>query len=252
MNLNLTGKTAIITGSSKGIGKAIALGLAKEGANVVISSRKQDAVDAVVEEFSAQGLSALGVACHVGKMDQAKNLINRTIEHFSSVDILINNAATNPFWGPINEVSEELFAKILHTNVIACHNLSNLCYPHMKNQGGGSIINISSVEGQKPSFGLGAYSVSKAALIMLTKNQAKEWGPDGIRSNTICPGLIQTKFSQAIWGNEKVLDELVSHLPLKRMAQPEEMVGLALMLASDAGSFTTGGVFASDGGHLLI
>jgi NAD(P)-dependent dehydrogenase (short-subunit alcohol dehydrogenase family) len=128
--------------------------------------------------------------------------------------------------------------------------LANLCYPHLKKQGG-SIINISSVEGLKPGFGLGAYSVSKAALIMLTQNQAREWGSDGIRSNVICPGLVQTKFSAALWNNEKMLNQYNRHIPAGRMAQPDEMVGLALFLASDAASYSTGGVFTADGGYVI-
>lgn len=248
---NLDGKVAIITGSSKGIGESIARGLAEHGAKVVISSRKQEAVDAVAAQFKADGLDAVGVACHVGDKAQLENLVNKTVEHYGGVDIIVNNAATNPTFGPIAEASEAVFDKIMNVNVKACMSLANLCYPIMCKRGGGSIINIASVEGLKPSFGLGMYSVSKAAVIMLSQNQAKEWGGDNIRSNAICPGLIQTKFSSALWQNEHILKQMEQHLPSGRMAQPDEMAGLAVFLASDAASYCTGGVYTADGGHMI-
>lgn len=248
---NLDGKVAIITGASKGIGESIARGLAEFGAKVVVSSRKQDAVDAVAASFKADGLEATGIACHVGDRAQLVNLVDKTVEIYGGVDILINNAATNPVFGPLAEADESFFDKIMDVNVKACFVLANLCYPIMKERGGGSVINIASVEGMKPSFGLGLYSVSKAALLMLTKNQAKEWGPVGIRSNAICPGLIQTKFSSALWKNEAILNQVEKHLPAGRMAQPDEMAGLALFLSSEASSYCTGGVFTADGGHMI-
>ncbi|GJM36151.1 MAG: dehydrogenase [Saprospiraceae bacterium] len=249
---DLTGKVAIITGSSKGIGESIARGLAEFGAKVVISSRKQDAVDAVAENFRKEGLEATGIACHVGDEAQLKQLVEKTVATYGGVDILINNAAINPTFAPILEATGELFDKVMNVNVKACLLLSNLCQPIMKERGGGgSIIHIASVEGLHPSFGLGVYSISKAAVIMLAKNQAKEWGKDGVRVNALCPGLIQTKFSAALWQNEKILKQMEQHLPAGRMAQPEEMAGLALYLASDAASYTTGGVFVADGGHLI-
>lgn len=249
---DLTGKVAIVTGASKGIGAAISFLLAKHGAKVVVSSRNQEAVDAVANEILSTGHQATGIACHVGKEEQLEQLVQQTIEVYEGVDILVNNAATNPIFGPLTISTGEVFDKIMNVNVKACMMLANLCYPSMKERGGGSVINIASVEGLKPSFGLGLYSVSKAALIMLTKSQAKEWGPKGIRSNAICPGLIQTKFSEAIWQDEKTLSMLEKQLPLGRMAQPEEMAGLALYLASEASSYTTGGVFTSDGGFTVM
>lgn len=248
---DLNGKVAIITGASKGIGESIARGLAEFGAKVIVSSRKQDAVDAVAESFKKDGFEATGIACHVGDKAQLQNLVEKTVATYGGVDILINNAATNPVFGPLSQVDDEVFDKIMNVNVKACFTLANLCYPIMKSRGGGSIINIASVEGQKPSMGLGLYSVSKAALIMLTKSQGKEWGHDGIRSNTICPGLIQTKFSSALWKNEAILNQVEKHLPSGRMAQPDEMAGLALFLASDAASYCTGGVYTADGGHMI-
>lgn len=248
---DLTGKVAIVTGASKGIGESIARGLAEYGAQVVVSSRKQDAVDAVAEQFKADGLEATGIACHVGDSAQREILIKKTTEIYGGVDILINNAAINPTFGPIANQDASIFDKVMDVNVKAPFLLANLAYPIMKERGGGSVIHIASVEGMKPSFGLGLYSVSKAALIMLAKNQAKEWGKDGIRVNAICPGLIQTKFSKALWTNDKVLGQVEKHLPSGRMAQPDEMAGLAVFLSSAASAYCTGGVYTADGGHLI-
>lgn len=248
---NLKNKVAIVTGASKGIGESIARGLAEYGAKVVISSRNQEAVDQVANNLKKEGYDALGIACHVGDEDQLKKLVEETMNAYGGVDILVNNAATNPFYGPLDTMENALFDKIMDINAKAPFHLANLCYPIMKRSGGGSIINIASVEGMKPSVGLGLYSVSKAALIMLTKSQAVEWGKFGIRSNAICPGLIKTKFSSALWQNEKILDQVTRHLPTGRMAVPDEMAGLACFLASDASSYCTGSVFTADGGHMI-
>ena len=248
---SLAGKVAIVTGASKGIGKAMAQAFAESGATVIVSSRKQEAVDEVAQAIAADGGEALGIACHVGDADQCKALVNKTIEKYGGVDILVNNAATNPIFGPIQEAPNEVFDKIMQVNVKSPFILSNLVYPSMVERGGGSIIHISSVEGLKPGFGLGLYSVSKAALLMLAQNQAKEWGSDGIRVNAICPGLIKTKFSAALWQNEKLLQQMEHMLPTGRIAQPDEMAGLALFLASDASSYCTGGVYTADGGYMI-
>jgi len=248
---DLSGKVAILTGSSKGIGKEMAKAMAKAGASVVVSSRSQESVDAVAKEIINDGGKAIAIACHVGKKDQLENLVRLTTEKFGGIDILVNNAATNPVYGKLSEMDEKVFEKVMNVNVTACMTLSNLCYPSMVERGGGSIINIASVEGQKPTFGLSLYSISKSALIMLTKCQAKEWGRKNIRSNAICPGLIQTKFSQALWQDENTLTKFTQAIPLQRMAQPEEMAGLAVYLASSDSSYTTGGVYNSDGGYIL-
>ncbi len=248
---DLTGKVAIITGSSKGIGKAIAQGLAENGAKVVISSRKQEAVDEVAEEFNKMGLEAVGIACHIGDGVQREQLITKTMTHFGRIDILVNNAAINPYYGPLEGSDEAVFDKIMNVNVKAPWLLSNLAQAHMKTQGSGSIINISSVEGIHPGFRLGLYSMTKSAMIMMTKNQAKEWGRYGIRSNVVCPGLIKTKFSESLWSNEKLAAGYEQMVPLKRMAEPDEMAGLVMLLASDASSYMTGGVYAADGGYLI-
>ena len=248
---NLEGKVAVITGSSKGIGKAIAKGFAENGAQVVVSSRSQEACDAVADEFKAAGLKAIGIACHIGKADQRENLVAKTMEAFGRIDILVNNAAINPVFGPIEEVDTAIFDKIMEVNVKAPWSLSNLVLPHLKAHKNGSIINIASVEALTPGFGLGIYSTSKAAILMLSKNQAKEWGKHGIRVNAICPGLIKTKFSAALWQNEKILGKIQKTLPSERMGMPEEMVGLACLLASDAGGYMTGGVYTADGGYMI-
>ena len=248
---NLEGKVCLITGASKGIGRSMAELLAAHGAKVVVSSRNQEAVDEVASEIGSKGGEAIGIACHVGREEQLSQLVEQTLKKFSGIDVLINNAATNPVYGPINEVSGELFDKIMFVNVKSPFLLSNMVMPIMKQRGGGSIINISSVEGLKPGMGLGVYSVSKGALIMLTQNQAREWGRHGIRSNAICPGLIKTKFSQALWTNDALMGFINNQLPLGRIGKPEEMAGLALFLASDASSYCTGGVYTADGGFML-
>jgi NAD(P)-dependent dehydrogenase (short-subunit alcohol dehydrogenase family) len=248
---DLKGQVAIVTGSSKGIGKAIAEALAEYGAHVVVSSRSQEAVDTVADEFKAKGLETIGIACHVGDEEQRKALIDKTVNHYGGVDILINNAATNPVYAPLEGVDDPVFDKIMDVNVKACFSFAKLCFPYMKEKKKGSIINIASVEGLKPNMGLGLYGVSKAALIMLTKSQASEWGKYGIRTNAICPGLIKTKFSQALWSNEHIMKQVEHHLPLQRAAEPDEIAGLAVYLASNASSYTTGAVLNADGGHML-
>tara|TARA_B100000767_G_scaffold273217_1_gene302767 strand:+ start:2327 stop:3097 length:771 start_codon:yes stop_codon:yes gene_type:complete len=248
---DLKGKVAVVTGSSKGIGKAIAEAFVEYGAKVIFSSRSQEAVDAVVKEFKFKGYEATGIACHVGEEDQRQELIQKTIKLYGGVDILVNNAATNPVFSPLEGIKNNVFDKIMEINVKACFSLAKLCFPFMKEKKNGSIINIASVEGLKPSLGLGLYGVSKSALIMLTQSQASEWGKFGIRSNAICPGLIKTKFSKALWSNDLLMKKVENHLPLQRAADPSEIAGLAVYLASEASSYTTGAVMNADGGHML-
>ncbi len=248
---DLKGKVAIITGASKGIGESMAQILAEAGAKVIVSSRKQEAVDEVANALKAQGYEATGVACHVGEMSQLKNLVEKTIEIYGGIDIIINNAATNPVFGPVVNTDESAFDKIMQVNVKAPFELAKLCYPSMKSRGGGSIINISSIGGLSPEPLLGIYSVSKASLVMLTKVIAKEWGKDGIRANVVCPGLIQTKFSEALWKNDEMLQKSVKHLPISRIGKPEDLAGVALFLASDAAAYITGAVYTVDGGYTI-
>lgn len=247
---NLEGKVAIVTGASKGIGEAMAHGLAEFGAKVVVSSRKQDAVDEVAARFQSEGLEATGIACHVGDARQREILVGKTLEKYGRIDILINNAATNPYFGPIEAMTEGAYQKTLDINLHAALHISNLVFPVMKKNKWGSIIHISSIEGIHASAYFSAYNISKAGVIMLGKNQAAEWGKDNVRVNVICPGLVKTKLSAGLWNNEGLMKKLPGKIPLGRMAQPEEMAGLAVYLASDAASYTTGGVFVSDGGLL--
>lgn len=249
--MDVKDKVVIITGSSKGIGLAIAEKLCQNGAKVVISSRKQDACTEIANGLKEKGYQASGIACHVGDADQRNKLVEQTVAAYGRIDVLINNAAINPVFGPIEDSDEAAFDKIMNVNVKAVWSLSNLTLPYMIKAGGGSIINISSVEGIHPGFGLGLYSTSKAAVIMLTKNQAKEWGKYKVRSNVICPGLVKTKFSQALWQNEKLLGKLEKTIPSGRMAMPDEMTGIALLLASEEASYMTGGVYTADGGYLI-
>jgi dehydrogenase/reductase SDR family member 4 len=252
MNLSsLEGQVAIVTGASKGIGEAIARLFAAQGAKVVVSSRSQESVDEVAKSIQADGGQAIGVAAHVGDLDALKNLVKQTVAAFGKVDILVNNAATNPVFGPLEETDESAFDKIMQINVKSPYELAKLVLPHMKAQKKGSIINISSVESFLASEGLGLYSVSKAALNMLTKSMAKEWGKHGVRTNAICPGLIKTKFSEALWSNEYLLKHYTHQTPLGRMGQSEEIAQMALFLASDASSYSTGGLFLADGGMLV-
>jgi len=246
---NLEGKVAIITGASKGIGKSIAKGFIEFGAKVVISSRDQNSLEEVAKELGQENI--LPIQCHVGKDKDIINLVNSVAKTFGRIDVLVNNAATNPFYGELTNTDNELFDKVINVNLKAPYLLANKCLPFMKKNSYGSIINIASVEGLKPSENLGVYSISKSALIMLTKSQAKEWGKYGIRSNVICPGLIKTKFSSALWTNENVLSKVKNDLPLRKIAEPDDMAGLACFLASEASNYCTGSVFVADGGHMI-
>lgn len=249
--LDLTGKVAIVTGASKGIGEAIAQYYAAHGAKVVVNSRKQEAVDAVVSHINTEGGQALGVAGQVGNSTDCQNIFNATMEAYGRVDILVNNAATNPVFGPVENTDDKAFNKIMDVNVKAPFELAKLCLPIMEKNGGGSIINISSIGGISPEQMLGIYSVSKAALVSLTKVMAAEWGKYNIRANVICPGLIQTKFSEALWSNDMIMKHMMTQVPLGRIGSPEEIAGLALFLASEASSYCTGAVFTADGGYLV-
>jgi NAD(P)-dependent dehydrogenase (short-subunit alcohol dehydrogenase family) len=246
----LDGKVAIVTGASKGIGAAIAHGLAEFGAAVVVSSRKQDAVDAVAAEITDAGFHAVGRAAHMGDLDDVATLVNFATELFGGIDIVVNNAAANPVFGPIQHTDQRAFAKIIEVNLQGPFELCKLAYPSMKARGGGSVINISSIGGIKPERMIGMYSASKAALISMTQAMAQDWGADNIRANAVCPGLIKTKFSAALWQNDAILDQFLQHIPLGRIGSPEDVAALAVFLASDAAAYCTGGVYLVDGGYL--
>ena len=248
---DLDGKVALVTGASKGIGESIARFYAAYGAKVIINSRKQDAVDEVANTIRAEGGEAIGVAGQVGSIEDCKKIFDAAMSAYGRIDILVNNAATNPVFGPVENTDERAFNKIMDVNVKAPFELAKMCLPIMQANGGGSIINISSIGGVSPEQMLGIYSVSKAALISLTKVMAAEWGKDNVRANVICPGLIQTKFSQALWSNDQIMKHMMAQLPLSRVGKPEEIAGLALFLASDASSYCTGSVFMADGGYLI-
>jgi NAD(P)-dependent dehydrogenase (short-subunit alcohol dehydrogenase family) len=248
---SLDGKVALITGASKGIGLTIAEFFAAAGAKVVLSSRKQDKLDEEANRLKGMGYEAIGIACNVGNMDELPGLVEKTVQIYGQLDILVNNAGTNPVFGPIHETSLEAFDKIMDVNVKAPFALCNLCFPHLRKSSSGSVINISSIGAISPEPGLGIYSVSKAALVSMTKVFAKEWGDSKIRVNAICPGIVKTKFSEALWSNEKILEYMLKQLAIKRIGTTEEIAALALFLAAPGSSYTTGSIMTADGGFTI-
>lgn len=247
---SLKGKVAIVTGASKGIGEAIARLYVQQGAKVVINSRKQDSLDEIVSNINNKHHAIFGIAGQVGDLNDCKKIVDATLAQFGRIDILVNNAAANPVFGPVENTDDRAFQKIMDVNVRAPFELGKLCLPEMKKNGGGAVINISSIGGVKPEQMLGIYSVSKAALISLTKVMAAEWGKYNVRANVICPGLIQTKFSEALWSNEAILKNMLKQVPLGRMGQSEEIAALALFLASSEAGYCNGSIFVADGGYL--
>jgi len=246
----LSGKVAIVTASTDGIGLAIAKHLGQDGAHVVVSSRKANNVDKAVAELEGLGYSVFGVPCHVAKKDQREALIDKTIEKFGGVDILVSNAAVNPTMGGVLDCPEDAWDKIFEVNVKNALQLTQSVVPHMYKRKGGSIIYVSSIAGFSPMPLLGAYSVSKTALLGLTKAVAQQVGSDNIRVNCLCPGVIDTKFSSALVSNEAVLEKMSEMIPLGRVGQPHEMGGIVSFLASDDASYITGESFVAAGGML--
>jgi len=251
VNFELNGKVVIVTGASKGIGEAIAKGFSQAGARVVVSSRKKEGVESVARAIQERGGEALPVQAHMGYPDQVAALVTEAVEKWGSVDVVVNNAGTNPHFGPLLTADEGQLEKILDVNLKGYFRLCKEVFPHMVNQGGGKIINITSVTGTRPGPGMGAYSISKAGINMLTKVLAGELGQHNIQVNAIAPGLIKTKFSNVLWQNEDLLRHQESITPLGRIGLPEDIVGAALFFASSASDWVTGTVMVVDGGSMV-
>ncbi len=245
---DLTGKVAVVTGSSKGIGRAIAERMAEHGARVVISSRKPDACEAVARGIREKGGEAAVIACHIARKDELQKLVDQTIALWGGIDILVCNAAVNPYLGPASGASDEVYERVMGANVRSNFWLCNMALPQMAERGGGSVIIISSIGGLRGSAHLGLYAISKAADMQLARNIAVEWGPRNIRANTIAPGLVRTDFARALWGDPELYRKRTRGTPLQRIGEPDEIAGAAIFLASKAGSFTTGHTLVIDGG----
>ena len=250
---DLSGKVAIVTGSSRGIGLAIAAAMAEHGARVAISSRKQDACDEVAHAINAQHKDerAIAVAANISSMEDLQNLVDETRKAFGKIDVLVCNAASNPYYGPMAGISDDQFRKILDNNVIANHWLISMVAPEMLERGEGSIIIVSSIGGLTSSTMIGAYNISKAADFQLARNLAAEFGPRGVRVNCIAPGLVKTDFARALWENPDTLKAVTRSTPLRRIGEPHEIAGAAVYLASPASTFMTGQAMIVDGGSTI-
>lgn len=244
----LADKVALVTASTEGIGLAVARRLAQDGAHVVLSSRKQGNVDRAVAELRAQDLSVSGTVCHVGSAEDRERLVATALERHGGIDILVSNAAVNPFFGSTLEASEDVWNKILQVNVAATALLVGLVVPHMEKRGGGSIVLVSSIAGFSPFPGLGPYSVSKSALLGLTKALAPELGPCNIRINCLAPGIIQTKFSAALWKDEAVKEKMMANLRVQRLGVPSDCAGLVSFLCSPDAAYISGETVVVAGG----
>jgi NAD(P)-dependent dehydrogenase (short-subunit alcohol dehydrogenase family) len=246
----LDGRVALVTGGSRGIGRAVALALAQAGADVVVAARKAQDLDSVAEEVRALGRRGLAVPAHLARRADIDRLFESTLEAFGRLDVLVNNAATNPVFGPLADIEEDAWDRIMALNVKGYLLAAQRAARAMAPLGRGVIINMASTAGLRASPGLGAYSVSKAAVIMLTRVLGRELGPLGIRVNGIAPALIETRFSEALWKNPEILDGYLKSTPLGRAGQPEEVGGAVVYLCSDAASYVTGQTLLLDGGHL--
>jgi NAD(P)-dependent dehydrogenase (short-subunit alcohol dehydrogenase family) len=249
---DLTGKVAIVTGSSRGIGRAIAEALADHGAKVVISSRKAEACAEAADAINARHPgAAIVVPANISSKEQLQNLVDETRRQLGRIDVLVCNAASNPYYGPMAGISDEQFRKILDNNVIANHWLIQMAAPEMLERGEGSIIIVSSIGGLKGSPVIGAYNISKAADFQLARNLAQEFGPRQVRVNCIAPGLVRTDFAKALWENPDTLKMVTAHTPLQRIGEPHEIAGAAVFLASPASTFMTGQAIVVDGGSTI-
>lgn len=247
----LQDKVAVVTGASRGIGRAIAEGFAREGARVVICGRKQETLARVAAELTGAPGDVFPLACHIGRADQIQNLVDTTHREFGRIDILVNNAATNIAQEPVLEIDEAKFDKMVEINLKSVFRLTQAIAPGMCSRGWGSIINIASISGIRPQYHGMLYSMTKAALVMMTQSYALELGPSGVRVNAIAPGMIQTVLSEYYWKDEAKLRQIISDQPIKHLGQPEEIAELAVLLASDRGSYITGQTMVADGGRLL-
>jgi NAD(P)-dependent dehydrogenase (short-subunit alcohol dehydrogenase family) len=245
---DLTGKVAIVTGSSRGIGRSIALTMASLGAKIVVSSRKREACEPVAEEIRAKGGEAIVIPCNISRREEVEALVAGAREQLGGVDILVCNAAVNPYYGPLAGIEDSAFDKVMNSNVKSNLWLCNLAIPHMVERGGGSVVIVSSIAGLQATPGLGAYAVSKAADFALARQLALEWGPDNVRANCIAPGLIKTDFARALWEDDDRRAYRESGTPLRRIGAPDEIGGVAAFLASPAASFITGEAITVDGG----
>ncbi len=247
-SFDLTGKVAIVTGSSRGIGRSIAEHLAAAGARVVVSSRKAPACEEVAQAIRAAGGEAVAIPANIGDKGQLENLVNETRRHWSRIDVLVCNAASNPYYGPMAQMPDDAFNKILQNNVVSSHWLANLVLPGMAERKDGVVIIVSSIGGLKGTGVLGAYAISKAADMQLARNLAVEWGRHNIRINCIAPGLVKTDFARALWENPETLRRYETLTPLGRIGEPDDIGGIAAFLASPAAAFITGQTIVADGG----
>ncbi|MDE2005393.1 MAG: SDR family oxidoreductase [Rhodospirillales bacterium] len=245
---DLRGKVAVVTGSSRGIGRAIAERLAEHGAKVVVSSRKAEACEPVAAGIRARGGEAIVIPCHIARKEALQALVDSTVAQWGGIDILVCNAAVNPYLGPAAGASDEVYERVMGANVRSNFWLCNMVLPQMATRGGGSVIIISSIGGLRGSAQLGLYAISKAADMQLARNICVEWGPSNIRANAIAPGLVRTDFARALWEDPALYRKRTKDTPLQRIGEPDEIAGAAVFLASAAGSFVTGQTLVIDGG----
>jgi dehydrogenase/reductase SDR family member 4 len=250
MQISLAGKVVIITGASRGIGEAAALAFAETGADVVLVARKIEALEAVAAKVREKGVRALALSAHIGRMEGIEDVVARTVKEFGRIDVLVNNAASNPTMANAMDVDERAWDSIMNLNLKGLFFMSQRVARVMREQGGGRIINITSAGGIRPHI-LPVYSISKGAVVMATKVMALEWAKDGINVNAVAPGLTQTKFSEALWNDEDILKYLLARIPQDRFAQPEEIAGTIVFLASEAAAFINGAVLPVDGGETI-